>query len=160
LIQINNAGTDRPYPAYIMPKRIFVPIDGSSCSIRALRHAIALAQRLGDCAIHIAHAHEEPIMYGDISIYASREAIERMQREHSEQALAGAESILQSAGVLYEKEILIGDVPRMLAERAAALGCDAIVMGTHGQTALGNLLMGSVATKVVHHSAIPVTLVK
>jgi len=143
-----------------MKHKLFVPIDGSSCAMRALQHAVKLAQLMGECSIHIAHAHEEPIMYGDISIYASREAIERMQREHSEQALAGAEAALQAAGVPYEKEVLIGEIPRVLAERAGALGCDQIVMGTHGLTALGRLLMGSIATKLIHYSDIPITLVK
>jgi nucleotide-binding universal stress UspA family protein len=35
-----------------------------------------------------------------------------------------------------------------------------IVMGTRGQGAVGNLLLGSVATKVIHLSKVPVTLVK
>ena len=60
----------------------------------------------------------------------------------------------------YEKEVLVGPVAQVLAERAQALGCDAIVMGTHGMTALGKFLMGSTASKLIHLSEIPVTLVK
>ena len=48
----------------------------------------------------------------------------------------------------------------MLAKRAEELGCDEIIMGTRGMGAIGNLVMGSVATKVVHLAGIPVTLVK
>jgi nucleotide-binding universal stress UspA family protein len=38
--------------------------------------------------------------------------------------------------------------------------CDGIVMGTRGMSAVGNLVMGSVATKVIHLTKLPVTLVK
>jgi nucleotide-binding universal stress UspA family protein len=33
-------------------------------------------------------------------------------------------------------------------------------MGTHGRGALGDLLMGSVASQVLHHARVPVTFVK
>jgi nucleotide-binding universal stress UspA family protein len=35
-----------------------------------------------------------------------------------------------------------------------------VVMGTRGTTAISNLVIGSVATKVIHLTTIPVTLVK
>ncbi len=143
-----------------MPYQIFVPIDGSGCAERALEHAVSLARRIGDCSIHIAHAHEEPLIYGEIAVYVPREKMERLQREQSEGILARAEAILRTTGLPYEKEILIGPVAETLTKRAASLGCDAIVMGTHGATALGKLLLGSIATKVIHLSDIPVTLVK
>ena len=142
-----------------MTYRIFVPIDGSGCAGRALAHALDMAKRAGG-SIHVAHAHEEPVLYGEIAVYVPREKMQKLQRERSEAVLAGAESILKSAGVPYEKEILVGPVAQVLAERARELGCDAIVMGSHGLTALGGMLMGSIATKVVHLSKIPVTLVK
>jgi nucleotide-binding universal stress UspA family protein len=143
-----------------MTHRIFVPFDGSGCSLRALRHAVALAQRISGCSLHVAYAHEEPLLYGEIAVYVPHDKMERLQREHSEGVLERADPILKTAGVPYEKEILIGPAAQVLAERARTLGCESIVMGTHGMTALGNMLMGSVATKLVHLSTVPVTLVK
>jgi nucleotide-binding universal stress UspA family protein len=57
-------------------------------------------------------------------------------------------------------EILIGDVPKALVAYAEAKGCDGIVMGTRGLGAIGNLVLGSVATKVIHLTRLPVTLIK
>ena len=45
---------------------------------------------------------------------------------------------------------------RLAAER----GVDCIVMGTRGMNALGGLLLGSVAQRVVHLASVPVMLVK
>jgi nucleotide-binding universal stress UspA family protein len=119
-----------------------------------------LAKGRGDAILHVAHAHEEPLVYGEIAVYTTREKMEAWLREESERVLAAAEAVLREAGVRCEKHSLVGPVGRVLAERAAALGCDAIVMGTHGRTALANILIGSTATKVIHFSDIPVTLVK
>ena len=143
-----------------MAYRIFVPVDGSSCAQRALQHAIRLAKGMGDASLHVAHAREEPVIYGEIAVYVNRERMEQWVREETGRILAAAEALLKDAGVRYEKHALVGPVARVLAERAASLGCDAIVMGTHGRTALGNILIGSTATKVIHLSDIPVTLVK
>lgn len=143
-----------------MTHKIFIPFDGSDCSIRALQHAVTTAQRSRACSLHVAYAHDEPLLYGEIAVYVSREEIEKLQRQHGESVLGRADAILETAGIPYEKEILIGPVAQVLAERARTLGCDSIVMGTHGMTALGNMLMGSIATKVIHLSTVPVTLVK
>lgn len=57
-----------------------------------------------------------------------------------------------------------GMVPAYLtpavARAARRLGCEAIVMGTRGMGAAANLILGSTATKVVHLTKLPVTLVK
>jgi nucleotide-binding universal stress UspA family protein len=141
-------------------QKIFVPTDGSHCSERAVKHAVALAKKLGRCIIYLAHAHEEPLIYGEIAVYVPREKMSELQRAHSEDILKRLEPILREAGVLYEKEVLVGPIAQVLTQRAAALGCDAIVMGTHGMTSLGSMLMGSIASKVVHLAKMPVTLVK
>jgi nucleotide-binding universal stress UspA family protein len=119
-----------------------------------------MARRMGECSLHVAHAHEEPLIYGEIQVYVPREDMERLLREHCESILARADGILKEAGVPFQKEILVGPIAQTLVDRARSLKCDAIVMGTHGLTALGSMLMGSVATKVVHLSDVPVTLVK
>lgn len=143
-----------------MAYKIFVAFDGSGCALRALAHAAVIARRMGDCSLHVAHAHEEPLIYGEIAVYVPRDEMERLLREHCESILARADGILKEAGSPFRKEILVGPIAQTLVERARALKCDAIVMGTHGLNALGSMLMGSIATKIVHLSDVPVTLVK
>ena len=54
----------------------------------------------------------------------------------------------------------IGDPGETIASYASAHGCDEIVMGTGGIGTIGNLLVGSVATKVIQLANMPVMLVK
>lgn len=140
--------------------KLLVPVDGSENSMRALRHAIVVAKSSPASSIHVVTAHEEPIVFGEVAVYVSREKFAQLQRAQSEGPLSMAVQVLESAGVPHSREILEGPIPQTIARRAEELGCDGIVMGTRGMTALGGLLMGSVATKVIHASKIPVTLVK
>jgi nucleotide-binding universal stress UspA family protein len=68
--------------------------------------------------------------------------------------------LLDAAGIDYDARVLVGPVAQTIAEFAAKHGCDSIVMGTHGRGGLTDLFLGSVAAKVVHLSALPVTLIK
>ena len=141
-------------------RKMLVPFDGSDNALRALRYAISIAQQNGPVEIHVVTAHDEPDIYGEIAVYVSREKMAELQRQNSEYHLVAAEQVLKEAAVPYEKEILIGNIAEVIARRADELGCDAIVMGTRGMSAMGSLVMGSVATKVVHAANVPVMLVK
>ena len=71
-----------------------------------------------------------------------------------------------SFGFIFDEEPL--DVPTGLlfgenawvVEHANRTGCDMICMGTRGMTAMSGLVMGSVATRVLHLARVPVLLVK
>lgn len=140
-------------------KKILLAVDGSGASMRAAGQAIALAALSGG-AIHLVHAHEEPLLYGELAVYVPREKMRELQDTHSADVMRDAEAALKTAGVRYEKEILTGPVAQTIAARAEALGCDLIVMGRHGRSALGDALVGSIAIKVLHRSSLPVLLVR
>jgi nucleotide-binding universal stress UspA family protein len=141
-------------------RRLLVPIDGSETATRALEHAIGLAKADPSIELHLVNAHALPVVYGEIAVYAEEEKIKALQRRHSEDILKPAIGAAKAAGVNVVSDILVGDVASSLAQYAEAKGCDGIVMGTRGMTAIGNLLLGSVATKVLHLTRLPVTLVK
>jgi nucleotide-binding universal stress UspA family protein len=141
-------------------KLLLVAVDGSATAVRAAQYAIKRAKETGSVSIHLVTAHEEPRVYGEIAVYVTREKMADLQRQAAEGALEEAEKLIRQAGVPCTREILVGPVASVIARRADELGCDSIVIGTHGMTAIGNLLMGSVATKIVHFAHVPVTLVK
>ncbi|MEY2844128.1 MAG: hypothetical protein RI920_2165 [Pseudomonadota bacterium] len=54
----------------------------------------------------------------------------------------------------------VGHPPEVIAKQAKKLGCDMIIMGSHGHGNLLNLVTGSVATQVLARSTMPVLLVR
>ena len=139
--------------------KLLVAVDGSPNATRAVEYAIRLAKKTGD-ALHLVTVHPEPVIYGEIQVYVPKEKMEELQKKHSEDFLRPAVELARAAGIAHTSEVLVGDTAVVIARRAKALACDSIVMGTRGMGAIGNLMLGSVATKVVHLSELPVTLVK
>ena len=54
----------------------------------------------------------------------------------------------------------VGQAGEQIAKAANAGKFDMVIMGSHGHSALGNLVMGSVATQVLAHCEVPVLLVR
>ena len=141
-------------------RRFIVPVDGSENALRAVHYAVSLARDESPAHIFLVTVQLDPVLYGEAALYVDFPKLERAQREAAERVLAQAEAVFQSAGVEYQKEILRGEVAPTIAERAEALKCDVIVMGTRGLGAFASLVMGSTAMKVLHLTKLPVTLIK
>lgn len=139
-------------------KRILVPVDGSDNAMRALCHAIGRARDAGG-EIHVLHV-EPPPQYQEARLYAMREDIARIHREARQRLLQDAVGELQQAGVPHVSHLADGEVAHAIAQFAESQQMDEIVMGTRGMTAFGQMLLGSVASRVVHFVKVPVTLVK
>jgi nucleotide-binding universal stress UspA family protein len=140
--------------------KLLVPFDGSDSARRALAHAISMLRPAGGGSLHLVHAHDDPVPYGEVSLYLTPERLEAMQREQSEAVLVQARPVLAEAGITYTEHVMTGRVADAIARCADELGCDGIVMGTRGLGAVANLVVGSVASRVVHLAKVPVTLVK
>lgn len=140
--------------------KLLVPFDSSENSKRALKYALDLASGNGPIELLIVHAHDSPIVYGEIALYVPPEKAAEHQRRHSEDILRPAIEMAKAAGVRFTSDILVGDISKSIVACAESQSCDGIVMGTRGMSAMGNLLLGSVATKVVHLTKLPVTLIK
>ncbi len=65
----------------------------------------------------------------------------------------------QGQGCIPEIRITEGSPARAILQEAKAVQADVIVMGTHGRAGLGEMLLGSVAHKVIHNATVPVFLV-
>lgn len=141
-------------------RRILVPMDGSDNAARALDYALKLAKADKQIEICLVTVQPEPVVYGEVQLYISKEQWAEILKKQSEEILQPAEEAAKKAGVPFKSEILVGDTASAIAKHADKLDCDSIVMGTRGMGAIGNLVLGSVATKVVHLTKRPVTLIK
>jgi nucleotide-binding universal stress UspA family protein len=72
--------------------------------------------------------------------------------------LAPARASLAAANVAFDAVKRVGEPADEIIHCASERGVDLIVMGTHGRTALANLVVGSVATKVLAQASTPVLL--
>ena len=139
--------------------KALIPVDGSKTSERAVRHVIELSKGREPMAIHLLNVQEEADAW-EVRRFLKASEVKKTQLEHGEAALANARKLLDRAGIEYEAHVLIGDPAETIAHLATRLRCDNIVIGTHGRGSLVGMLMGSVASKVLHLSTVPATLVK
>jgi nucleotide-binding universal stress UspA family protein len=139
--------------------RCLLPVDGSECSRRAIEHSMRMARCPEPPEIHVLHVRPS-VEAWEVRSFLSDEEIEQTQQREGEASLREARDLLDAAGVAYQAHVAVGPVPETIARFADENACDFIVMGTHGRGGLSQILMGSVATQVVHLSHVPVTLVK
>ncbi len=140
--------------------KILIAVDGSPCALAAIE---GLLKRLdwfrGPEEFALVYVHP-PLPYKHAAAWAGKEAIHGYYEEESDAALAAARALLDDHRVAYTVEKRVGDAADEIVKFAASGGHDLVVMGTHGHTALANLVMGSVATKVLAISKVPVLFMK
>lgn len=140
-------------------KTILLPVDGSENSNRAVQRAIEICKESGEARLLVVTAYP-PIVSGNVKSFFSAEDIHSFYQEEGQKALAPAKALLDTAGVTYEAEVLVGPVAQTLAEYAKKKQADTIIMGTRGLGTVTGLVLGSVTTKVLSLVDIPVLLVK
>jgi nucleotide-binding universal stress UspA family protein len=139
--------------------KILAPIDGSNNATRVIDHLVALVKKSTQaevCLINVRDAMDSP----QIQRFWSAEQITEFQQKEGGLILESARQRIAEAGVPCTADVLVGDIAKTIADQANAKGCSMIVMGTRGMGTIGNLLMGSAATKVIHLATVPVMLVK
>jgi nucleotide-binding universal stress UspA family protein len=139
-------------------KSVIVPVDGSECSLRAVHYLVAAHAEGRRPRIHLVNV--QVAMTGDVSQFVARADIQAYQHEHSDDALAAARGLLDAAGIPYEAHEAVGSVADQIVRLAESLGCDHIVMGTHGRSPLADLLVGSTTLRVLHQTRLPMLLIK
>jgi|SRR5690606_1974424 nucleotide-binding universal stress UspA family protein len=140
-------------------KTILVPVDGSDNSLRAVKAAITAIKEMGQANLHLITV-QLPIASGNVKSFFSAEAINSYYQDEGRNALLPAKALLDEAGVQYSEEILVGQVGATIADYAKKHHCDQIIMGTRGLGSISGMVLGSVTTKVLNLTDVPVTLIK
>ena len=141
--------------------KILLAVDGSESALRATRELVQAAALYREppqvelVAVHLPVPH----VGGFSGVVVTHEMIERYYAEEGGKMLASSRQLLDAAGIKYTPHILVGQIAQTIVEHAQRSGCRMIYMGTRGMTALSGVLMGSIATKVLHLAHIPVVLV-
>lgn len=141
--------------------KLLVPVDGSDHSGRTIDCLLKSLDWYKEGAeIHLLNVqHQMP--YGSrISSMIGHDKIKQYHQDEGMAALKKAMQILDAAKVKYHYHIGVGDEAETISKYAEEKNCDQIFMGTRGKGSVSNLLLGSVATKVIHLAQVPVVLVK
>lgn len=133
---------------------ILHPTDFSQNSENAWHMACALARDHG-ATVTLIHVNLLPTMaYGEFGAVPP----ETYDKQKLEEQLTQIEPTDPTLDV--QRFLLEGDPAEEIIRFAKETMCDLIVMGTHGRTGLGRLLMGSVAETVMRRAPCPVLTVK
>ncbi len=154
-----------------MYRKILLTLDGSDVAREAVPHARELARALHaeitllqviDSVAHLLAqtATIEPIAAGGVTAEVAEEAV-ASQRGAADEYLTGVRQELIEAGVgAVEVAIREGRPTEEIEAAVRELGCDLVVMATHGRSGLRRAVLGSVADHVVRHTpGAPVLLV-
>jgi nucleotide-binding universal stress UspA family protein len=142
-------------------EKILIAVDGSDHAVHAVEYVAARrAARAtpADVEIHLLNV-QTPFP----SLAAQAAGAERVRQHHHEEGLAALQrgrAVLDAQNIPYAFHIGVGDPAEVIAAYAQDKGCKEIVMGSRGLGSVSGLLLGSVATKVVHLATVPVTLLK
>ena len=139
--------------------RILVPVDGSDSSLAAVRFVITKLAP-ADAALELHLLSVQPPLPSAASSFIDSGVVRSYHKEEGEKDLAAARKLLDEAGIAYSNHTAVGDPADSIVTYADQKACDAIVMGTRGLGRVSGLLLGSVATKVLHLTKVPVTLTK
>ncbi len=138
-----------------------VPVDGSESAVHAVSHMIDKLSWFKDgVEIHLLNV-QHPMPYGNrVSSVLGKDKVAQYHHDEGIAALQPARAKLDAAKIKYVFHIGVGEPAEIITSYAKEQKCDQIVMGTRGMGALSNMVLGSVATKVLHLSDCPVLFVK
>jgi len=140
-------------------QKILLAVDGSDSALRAVEHVARRASTAKE-DYEILLVHVQYPLHGSVSTFIDAGQVKQYHHDEGMKALAGAREKLDASGAQYSYHLFVGDPAEVVARYAREQGCHEIVIGTRGLTGIGSLLMGSVATKVIHLADMPVLLVK
>lgn len=142
-----------------MFKHLFVPVDGSELSIRAMDSSIELARSLGASITGFVAEADIPlaaVSSSPTTFVKQIEAHEARTDAHAHKLLDTFAERAKAAGVIFQSEYRRSDqTDAVIAEVAALVKADLIVMVTHGRGAFSELLFGSHTKNVMSRTKLP-----
>ncbi|HWU85050.1 MAG TPA: universal stress protein [Rhodocyclaceae bacterium] len=140
--------------------KILVATDGSKHALNAVKYAAKLvANTRSSDTITLISVHDD-IGYRRAAQFVGKAEVEDYLRELSEKDLKPAQKVLDTAKIKHNNAIVIGHVSEEIVKFASAGKYDMIVMGSKGRSSFADLLIGSVAQRVLATAKQPVLLVK
>lgn len=137
--------------------KILIPVDDSSNTLLALKHAVSTYGKNPATEFHICNV--QPRIYRHISKFINKNTIYEWQAERAKLAAKTAADFLERAGVNFSFNYVCGDKGEALRDEASRLGCSRIVIGSAKKNTLMRLFENSTTAKLLEISNVPVEVV-
>lgn len=139
--------------------KILAPVDGSAYTKRMLAYIAAHDEWLGA-------RHDYTLLYVVPAVPPRAAAVideaelRSYYDDEAEKVFTPIRAFFKAQGIDAKFLSKVGHAAELIADAANKGGFDLLVMGSHGHKALVNLVMGSVATKVLAQCSTPVLLIR
>ena len=139
--------------------KILIPADGSAYTKRMLAYLAAHDEWLGS-------KHDYTVFHGVLSLphraaaFAEQELVREFYASDAEDVFRPIRAFFQQQGIAARFVHTVGHVADSIANLASDGKFDLIIMGSRGHGDIANLVLGSVTTKVLARSSVPVLLIR
>jgi nucleotide-binding universal stress UspA family protein len=139
--------------------KILVAVDGSPFTKRMLAYLAAHDEWLGTHHAYTVLTVVPPVPARAAAVL-SKDTLGSYYKDESEKVFKPIRAFFAKQGLEADFVARQGNAGDTIAALADKGKYDLLVLGSHGHGTLGNLVMGSVATKVVANCSVPVLLVR
>jgi nucleotide-binding universal stress UspA family protein len=139
--------------------KILVAVDGSAYTKRMLAYLAAHDEWLGDRHQYTV-LHAVPAVPPRAAAVLDKDMLKSYYNDEADKVLKTVRTFFTKQRIQAEFAHKVGPAADVIASAAGKGKFDLLIMGSHGHGTLGNLVMGSVATKVMAHCDVPVLLVR
>lgn len=139
-------------------KRYLVAVDGSDPSRKAAQAAVELAEKTG-AEVTLAFC-VVPVMTSPDVMWVATAEIDQAQERAGMQILAETKASFSKSKTKIVTVLLRGHAAETIADVAKEQGFDLLVVGSRGHGAVKRLMLGSVATRLLHICEKPMLIVR
>lgn len=139
--------------------KILLAVDGSVYTKQMLAYLAAHESWLRPAHDYTVFHALEPLP-GGLAAALSDDEVQRRHVADAEEVFKPVDRYLRMHGIEARFERQVGDAGRLIAQRATEGGFDLVILGSHGHGAIANVVLGSVATKVLALCKVPVLVVR
>ena len=140
--------------------KLLVAVDGSKNALSAAKYAAKMAASVKDEShITIISVHDDTALK-HLKKYVPKDTVSEYLRGLSEKDIASAQKLFDKMGVAHDMVIRFGHPAEQIKAESESGKFDLIVMCAKGRSTFADLLIGSVAQRVLSATHVPVTLIK
>ncbi|MDR1529082.1 MAG: universal stress protein [Burkholderiales bacterium] len=149
---------------FFVYRHFLIAFDGSELSHKAIEHAVALSRPL-TAKLTVLYASPPlalPLYISPENMPPATETTPSTEvAKEAADILSAARTMIEDAGLSCDAIHAPGTPPwEAILYEANRIGCDLIVMASHGRSGVSAVLLGSETQKVLIHSKIPVLVVR